>query len=140
MRILVVGVGKLGMMLAENLSKENHDVVVIDSSEDVIQRCEDALDVLCIRGNGCNASVLLEAGVDKADIIISTTATDEINMLCSLMAKRLGARYAIARIRDPENEKAGAPVTACVECGACLEKCPQKIDIPTKLKEVDVQF
>lgn len=50
------------------------------------------------------------------------------------------AKTMYARIRDPENEKAGAPVTACVECGACLEKCPQKIDIPTKLKEVDAQF
>lgn len=102
MRILVVGIGKLGMMLAENLAKEDHDVVVLDNDDAVIQRCEDTLDVLCVRGNGCNASSLLEAGVDKTDIIIATTATDEINMLCSLMAKRLGAQYAIARIRDPE--------------------------------------
>ena len=102
MRILVVGIGKLGLMLAQNLAKEDHDVVVVDSDDEVIQRCEDSLDVLCVRGNGCNAATLIEAGADKADIIISVTATDEINMLCSLMAKRLGAKYAIARIRDPE--------------------------------------
>ena len=102
MRIVVVGIGKLGFTVADSLAKENHDVVVVDQSEAVIERCEDALDVLCVRGNGANASVLLEAGVDKADIIICTTATDEVNMLCSLIAKRLGARYAIARVRDPE--------------------------------------
>ena len=102
MRILVVGVGKLGMMVAENLSREDHDVVIVDTNESVIERCEDTLDVLCVKGNGANAAVLMEAGVDKADIIICTTASDETNMLCSLIAKRLGAQYAIARVRDPE--------------------------------------
>ena len=52
MRILVVGIGKLGLMLAENLAKEDHDVVIVDSDDEVIQRCEDSLDVLCVRGNG----------------------------------------------------------------------------------------
>lgn len=102
MRIIVVGIGKLGYTVAESLAREDHDVVIVDQNEHVVARCEDALDVLCVRGNGANAAVLLEAGVEKADIIISTTATDEVNMLCSLMAKRLGARYAIARVRDPQ--------------------------------------
>ena len=102
MRIVVVGTGKVGKTLADQLTREEHDVVVIDRNEDVLQRIEDTLDVLCVRGNGANAQTLLEAGVGRADIIIAATASDETNMLCCLIAKRLGAKYSIARIRDPE--------------------------------------
>ena len=102
MRITVVGDGKVGHTLAKNLAREGHDVVIVDRSEDALQRSEDTLDVLCVRGNGADAKTLLEAGVDHTDILIAATAGDEINMLCCLVAKRLGAKYAIARIRDPE--------------------------------------
>lgn len=102
MRILVVGDGKVGHTIAEHLAREAHDVVIVDRSDEVLKRSEDTLDVMCVRGNGANASTLVEAGADKADIIIAATAGDEINMLCCLMAKRLGTKYAIARIRDPE--------------------------------------
>ena len=102
MRILVVGDGKVGHTLAEHLAREEHDVVIVDRSDEVLQRSEDTLDVLCVRGNGANAKTLMEAGVDKADILIAATAGDETNMLCCLIGKRLGAKYAIARIRDPE--------------------------------------
>ena len=102
MRIVVVGIGKVGKTLADQLTREEHDVVVIDRNEELLQRIEDQLDVLCVRGNGANANTLLEANVGKADIVIATTATDETNMLCCLIAKRLGAKYTIARIRDPE--------------------------------------
>ena len=102
MRIVVAGVGKVGKTLADQLTREEHDVVVIDHNEDVLQRIEDQLDVLCVRGNGANAKTLLEANVERADIVIAATASDEMNMLCCLIAKRLGARYTIARIRDPE--------------------------------------
>jgi len=74
----------------------------VDRSEDVVNRCQDSMDVMCIRGNGANAKTLVEAAVDRADIVIATTAGDETNMLCCLIAKRLGAKYTIARIRDPE--------------------------------------
>ena len=102
MRILVVGDGKVGHTVAENLAREGHDVVIVDRSEEALRRSEDTLDVMCIRGSGANAATLVEAGADKADIIIAATAGDETNMLCCLMAKRLGTKYAIARIRDPE--------------------------------------
>ena len=102
MRILVVGDGKVGHVLAEQLTQEAHDVVVIDEDEQVLQRTEDTLDVLCVRGNGANAKTLMNAGAAKADIIITATHSDEVNMLCCLIAKRLGTKYAIARIRDPE--------------------------------------
>lgn len=102
MRILVVGDGKLGHTLAEHLAKEGHDVVIVDRSDEVLQRSEDTLDVMCVKGNGANATTLMDAGADRADIIIAATAGDETNMLCCLIAKRLGAKYAIARIRDPD--------------------------------------
>lgn len=102
MRILVVGDGKVGHTLAEHLAREEHDVVIVDRSDEVLQRSEDTLDVMCVRGNGANASTLVDAGADKADIVIAATASDETNMLCCLVAKKLGARYSIARVRDPE--------------------------------------
>lgn len=102
MRILVIGDGKVGHTLAEHLTQEGHDVVMIDRNDAVLHKSEDTLDVLCIRGNGANAKTLLEAGVSTADIVIAATASDETNMLCCLIARRLGAKYTIARIRDPE--------------------------------------
>jgi len=102
MRILIVGDGKVGHTLAEELIEEGHDVVIIDRNDDVVHKAEDMLDALCIHGNGANAQTLLDAGVEKADILVAATASDETNMLCCLVAKRLGAKYTIARIRDPE--------------------------------------
>jgi len=102
MRILVIGDGKVGHTVVEHLAKENHDVVLIDTDEEALARSQDTLDVMCIRGNGANAQTLIDAGAKKADIIIAATASDETNMLCCLIAKRLGAKYSIARIRDPE--------------------------------------
>lgn len=102
MRILLVGDGKVGHTLAESLTSEGHDVVIIDRDEEVLQHCEDTLDVMCVRGNGANAKTLIEADVSAADIVIAATTSDETNMLCCLVAKRLGAKYTIARIRDPE--------------------------------------
>lgn len=102
MRILIVGDGKVGHAVAEELIREEHDVVMIDNDDSVLQRTEDTLDVLCVHGSGADARTLMSAGVSKADIIIAATHSDETNMLCCLIAKKLGAHYAIARIRDPE--------------------------------------
>ena len=102
MHILVIGDGKVGHTLVEHLATEGHDVVVVDNNEAVLERTQDMLDVMCVRGNGANAQTLIDAGAKKADIIVAATASDETNMLCCLIAKRLGAKYSIARIRDPE--------------------------------------
>ena len=102
MKIIVIGAGKVGYTLAEHLTQEEHDVIVIDKDDEVIEHCSGSLDVICLKGNGANAKVLLEAGVDKANIVIASTESDESNMLACLIAKRLGAQYTIARIRDPE--------------------------------------
>lgn len=102
MRVLIVGDGKVGHMLTTHLAQEGHDVVVVDKSENVLQKSKDMLDVMTLKGNGANAQTLIEAEVEKADVLLAATASDEINMLCSLIGKRLGAKYAIARVRDPE--------------------------------------
>ena len=76
MRIIVIGAGKVGYTLAEHLIAEEHDVIIIDKDDDVIERCSGSLDALCIRGNGANAKILLEAGVEKANIVIASTESD----------------------------------------------------------------
>lgn len=102
MKIIVAGDGKVGHALAEQLVKEEHDVTVIENDEIVIQHGQDSIDAMYIKGNGANAKTLLDAGVDRSDIVIAATDSDETNMLSCLIAKRLGAKYTIARIRDPE--------------------------------------
>ena len=102
MRILIAGAGKVGQTLATELLREKHDITVIDQDEEVIRKITDTLDVMCVLGNSANASTLMEAEVERADILIAATATDEINMLCCLIGKHLGAEFTIARIRDPE--------------------------------------
>ncbi len=100
MKIIIVGGGKLGSALAESLSREAHDITLIDNDENALRRASDTLDVLCVKGNGASLSALREAGAAEADLVITTSGMDEINMICSLAAKRLGAKYTIARIRD----------------------------------------
>lgn len=102
MNIIIVGNGKVGYTLAQYLSKDGHDITVIDRSQQALLRASETLDVMCVRGNGANVKVLIESDVEHADIIIAVTGNDELNMVCCLAAKQLGAKYSIARIRDPE--------------------------------------
>jgi len=102
MQILIIGGGKLGISLAQHLVAEGHNVTMIDRSEAVVQRSMDTIDAMVIRGSGVSADTLKEADIQHADIVIAATMSDEVNMLSCLTAKRLGAQYTIARIRDPE--------------------------------------
>ena len=102
MKIIIVGDGKVGFTLAEHLSKEDHDVTIVDMNDAALKRASDTLDVMCVKGNGAAISVLRDAGTDSADIVIAATNLDEVNMVCCLTAKRLGAKYVIARIRNVE--------------------------------------
>ena len=102
MKIIIIGDGKVGYALAENLSKENNDVTIIDKDPEALKKASEYLDVMCIRGNGVSTKILMEAGVDDADLLIAATTSDEMNMVCCLTAKKLGADHTIARIRDPE--------------------------------------
>jgi len=100
LKIIIVGAGKVGFTLAQHLSMEQHDVIVIDRNDIAIRHASDALDVMCIKGSGVSPATLKAAGAESADFVLATTSLDEVNMLCSLMAKQLGAKYTIARIRD----------------------------------------
>ncbi|MBQ4096774.1 MAG: Trk system potassium transporter TrkA [Clostridia bacterium] len=102
MKIVICGLGKIGQTICANLVKEGHDVVVLDTDRDVITSLSGTYDVMGVCGNGADCTTLEEAGVDKAEIFIAVTQSDEINMLASFFAKRLGAKRTIARIRNPE--------------------------------------
>ena len=102
MKIIIVGDGKVGFTLSEHLSREGHDITIIDNKSDVLQKTIEALDVITIRGNGASISVLNKAQVSEADLLIAATSSDEVNMICCLIGKKLGAHETIARIRNPE--------------------------------------
>lgn len=102
MNIVIVGDGKVGYTLAAYLAQENHDVTIVDQDAAALAKASETLDVMCVKGNGANVRTLLEAGVAEADVLIAVTTNDEMNMVCCLAAKQLGAKYTVARIRDPE--------------------------------------
>ena len=102
MDIIIVGSGKVGFSLAEQLALEEHNVTVIDDDEDSLRRAADQLDVMTVQGNGVSAASLREAGANSADLLVATTNSDEVNMVCCLTAKNLGTGYTVARIRNPE--------------------------------------
>ena len=105
MRIVIVGLGKVGKSLAEQLAAEHHDVIVIDKNAELVSRIVDVYDVMGVCGNGASYDMQAEAGVDEADLLIATTSSDEVNIVACLVAKKLGVQHTIARIRNPEYEK-----------------------------------
>ncbi len=102
LNIIIVGCGKVGATLVEQLVKEQHDITIIDKNYNVIQSITDMYDVMGLAGNGASYSVQMEAGIQKADLIIAVTDSDELNLLCCTMAKRVGNCAAIARVRTPD--------------------------------------
>lgn len=102
MNIIIVGDGKVGYTIAEHLAQENHSITIIDKNEEALRKADESLDVMCVKGNGARISVLLEAGIKEADILIAVTSRDEMNMVCCLTAKRIANVRTVARIRDPE--------------------------------------
>ena len=101
MNIVIIGDGKVGHKLAKQLSDEKYNVALIDQSERKLRDAVNELDVSCVVGDGANAEVQKEADVPGADLVIACASTDELNMLCCLLAKRLGAKQTIARVRNP---------------------------------------
>ncbi len=102
MKIIVVGAGKVGATLVENFVKERHDVVVVDSEEKQVDFIVNHYDANGIVGSGLERGVLLEAGVATADFLIACTSRDELNILACVLAKKLGVKKTIARVRDPQ--------------------------------------
>ena len=102
MNIIIAGIGKIGLAVVSTLVREGHDVTVIDKSPEIVTEVTNIYDVIGVCGNCADCEILEEAGVDKADLFISFTASDEMNMLSCYIAKKMGAKHTVARIRNPE--------------------------------------
>lgn len=102
MRIVIVGDGKVGVTLTQRLALEGHDLVIIDQNQKVLQETATQYDVIGVMGNGASLKTQREAGVDKSDLLIAATSADEVNLLCCILARKLGVKRTIARVRNPE--------------------------------------
>lgn len=102
MKIVIVGNGKVGLAITEQLASENHDIILMDNDMSHLQYAIDNLDVMCYCGNAASYDAQLEAGIEGADLLVAATSLDEINLLCCLIAKKLKVKHTIARIRNPE--------------------------------------
>lgn len=105
MNIIIVGDGKVGQEITRELSREGHDLIIIDSNPNALEKSKALYDVLVIQGNGASLPVLREAGAESADLVIAATSSDEVNMLVCILAKHMGTPHTIARIRNPEYEE-----------------------------------
>ena len=102
MKIIVVGCGKIGTTIIDSLSAEGHNVTAIDRIPSVLEEITNIYDVMGVCGNGADHDILQEADVANADLFVSVTDSDDCNMLSCFLARKLGARHTIARIRNPE--------------------------------------
>ena len=102
MKIIIAGGGKIGHSVASILADEGHDITVIDHNPELISQLSNSLDVICVEGSATSSDSLREAGAAEADLLLAATQHDEVNMVCGISARHLGARHVIARIRDPE--------------------------------------
>ena len=100
--VIIIGAGDIGYQSAHRFSKEKHNIALIESNEALANIASDSLDAFVITGNGCSSSVLMEAGVDRADVLAALTDNDEVNILACKIAKKHGVKTTIARVRNPE--------------------------------------
>ncbi|MFQ5674924.1 MAG: Trk system potassium transporter TrkA [bacterium] len=108
MRILIIGGGEVGFHLAKILSKEGHQVVMIEPDKNKIARAEESLDILVIKGSGSSVETLVEAGIKDARLVIAVSASDEVNIIACMLAEKFGVPQKIARIRNQEFTKPDA--------------------------------
>lgn len=100
MKIVIIGAGRIGYSMAQELSKENHEITLIDSDSEKVKQVSNTLDVLVLEGDAASFETLKEADVKNADLLIAVTKSDEINLLCCLAAKKIGTEHTIARVRN----------------------------------------
>ena len=102
LNIIIVGTGKVGSTLAGKLTDEGCDVTVIDQNREVVDKLSDMYDIMGVVGNGSSYKTLIEAGIENADLIIAVTESDELNLLCCALAKKVGDCASVARVRNPD--------------------------------------
>ena len=124
MNIIIVGAGTVGAHLAKQLSEESHNVVIIDSDPGCAERLAD-LDVMVIHGNGGSTDNLIKAGVDKADLLLAVTESDETNIIASMIASTLGVETRVARVRSKEYFK-GSAIIQPIDLGIDLLINPEE--------------
>ncbi|NLC06580.1 MAG: Trk system potassium transporter TrkA, partial [Syntrophomonadaceae bacterium] len=137
MRVIIVGAGKVGFNLAQMLSYEQHDVVVIEMDEERRQIIGEHLDIQTVGGNGASPTVLQEAGVREADMLIAVTEMDEINMVACMMAKQFGVPRTVARVRNPEYTE-GQPSISYREMGIDFIINPEQVTAREVAKVIEV--
>lgn len=102
MKIVIVGGGKVGYTLAQQLSTEDHYITLVDNDADVLAHADETLDVMCIKGNGASVEILKSANIGETDILLAVTDSDELNMICCVIGKKLGAKHTVARVRNTD--------------------------------------
>ena len=101
MKIIIVGCGKVGCTIAEQLDQEGHNITLIDTNPEILEKMSNTLDAIGIIGNGASYNIQMEAGIETSDLLIAVTSSDELNLLCCLIAKKAGSAHTIARVRNP---------------------------------------
>ena len=102
MRVIIIGAGKIGFIIAKILVEENYDVVVIEKLEERANTLQEYLDVEVIVGNGVKTSILEEAGIREAGLLVAVTESDETNLIACMLAKNFGVAKTIAKVKNPE--------------------------------------
>ena len=102
MKIVIIGAGEVGFFLAQRLSYEKHDLVLIDVDPEKCAKAQESLDVSVIQGDASSQSVLKEGGLESADMLIAASGIDEINILACMIASKMGVKRKIARVRNPD--------------------------------------
>ncbi len=102
MRTVIIGAGEVGFNTARMLSEEEHDVVLVEQDEALVERATEQLDALVIQGNGASPKVLAEAGIKKAELLVAATTSDEVNIIACLTAKTQGVSRTVARLHNPD--------------------------------------
>ena len=139
--IIIVGCGKVGLTLVEQLSREGHDITVIDRNRALVDDISGTYDVMGVVGNGASYSIQKEAGIENADLIIAVTESDELNLLCCTVAKRVANCSAIARVRTPDysqdvnylRERLGLAMIFNPEL-ECAREAARMLSLPTALE------
>ncbi len=107
MKVVIAGVGQVGWYLAKMLNTKDHDVIVIDEDRDKLMEISSTLDLMVIHGSATSIEILNEADIASADLFIAVTQSQEVNIISSILAKKLGAKQTIARIDNNEYVKQG---------------------------------
>jgi len=111
MRVLIIGAGAVGYHLARRLSEERHDVVVIEADAERARTLGEQLDILTVVGNGASLPVLERAGIAKTQLLLAVTSKDEVNLVSCLAASRMGVKFKVARVSDPEYYRSGSALS-----------------------------